>query len=93
MADKQTFRICDIVFEMNDEGAACGIQFSDEFMNQPEALQNAMIVAMQTTVNNFVERSNMTTEDEDEDEDVDAATQDAINFLDGCVKKQGGRLR
>ena len=91
MADKQTFRICDIVFEMNDEGAACGIQFSDEFMNQPEALQNAMIVAMQTTVNNFVERSNMTTEDEDED--VDAATQDAINFLDGCVKKQGGRLR
>ena len=91
MADKQTFRICDIVFEMNDEGAACGIQFSDEFMNQPEALQNAMIVAMQATVNNFVERSNMTTEDEDED--VDAATQDAINFLDGCVKKQGGRLR
>ena len=91
MADKQTFRICDIVFEMNDEGAACGIQFSDEFMNQPEALQNAMVVAMQTTVNNFVERSNMTTEDEDED--VDAATQDAINFLDGCVKKQGGRLR
>ena len=91
MADKQTFRICDIVFHMNDEGAACGIQFSDEFMNQPEALQNAMVVAMQTTVNNFVERSNMTTEDEDED--VDAATQDAINFLDGCVKKQGGRLR
>ena len=91
MADKQTFRICDIVFEMNDEGAACGIQFSDEFMNQPEALQNAMIVAMQATVNNFVERSNTTTEDEDED--VDAATQDAINFLDGCVKKQGGRLR
>ena len=90
MADKQTFRICDIVFEMNDEGAACGIQFSDEFMNQPEALQNAMVVAMQTTVNNFVERSNMTTEDEDED--VDAATQDAINFLDGCVKKQGGRF-
>ena len=91
MADKETFRICDIVFEVNDEGAACGIQFSDEFMNQPEALQNAMIVAMQATVNNFVERSNMTTEDEDED--VDAATQDAINFLDGCVKKQGGRLR
>ena len=90
MADKQTFRICDIVFQMSDEGAACGIQFSDEFMNQPEALQNAMVVAMQTTVNNFVERSNMTTEDEDED--VDAATQDAINFLDGCVKKQGGRF-
>ena len=90
MADKETFRICDIVFEVNDEGAACGIQFSEEFMNQDEALQSAMIVAMQTTVNNFVGRSNMTTEDEDED--VDAATQDAINFLDGCVKKQGGRF-
>tara|TARA_A100000172_G_C2973157_1_gene86647 strand:+ start:33 stop:302 length:270 start_codon:yes stop_codon:yes gene_type:complete len=88
MADKETFRICDIVFEVNDEGAACGIQFSEEFMNQDEALRSAMIVAMQTTVNNFVERSSMTMEDED----VDAATQDAINFLDRCVKIQGGRF-
>ena len=87
MADKQTFRICDIVFEVNDEGAACGIQFSEEFMNQDEALQSAMIVAMQTTVNNFV-ASGLTMEDED----VDAATQDAINFLDRCVKIQGGRF-
>ena len=99
MADKETFRICDIVFEVNDEGAACGIQFSEEFMNQDEALQSAMIVAMQTTVNNFVGRSNMTTEDEDDVTNalatalaVDTATQDAINFLDRCVKIQGGRF-
>ena len=88
MADKQTFRICDIVFEMNDEGAACGIQFSDEFMAQDEELQGAMIDAMQTTVNNFVERSGMVMKDDD----IDMATQDAANFLDSCVKRQGGKI-
>ena len=88
MADKETLRICDIVFQMNDEGAACGIQFSDEFMAQDEELQGAMIDAMQTTVNNFVERSSMIMKDDD----IDMATQDAANFLDSCIKKQGGKM-
>ena len=88
MADKETLRICDIVFQMSDEGAACGIQFSDEFMAQDEELQGAMIDAMQTTVNNFVERSSMIMKDDD----IDMATQDAANFLDSCVKKQGGKM-
>ena len=88
MADKETLRICDIVFQMSDEGAACGIQFSDEFMAQDEELQGAMIDAMQTTVNNFVERSGMVMKDDD----IDMATQDAANFLDSCIKKQGGKL-
>ena len=88
MADKETLRICDIVFQMSDEGAACGIQFSDEFMAQDEELQGAMIDAMQTTVNNFVERSSMIMKDDD----IDMATQDAANFLDSCVKRQGGKI-
>ena len=88
MADKETLRICDIVFQMNDEGAACGIQFSDEFMAQDEELQGAMIDAMLTTVNNFVERSSMIMKDDD----IDMATQDAANFLDSCIKKQGGKM-
>ena len=88
MADKETLRICDIVFQMSDEGAACGIQFSDEFMAQDEELQGAMIDAMQTTVNNFVERSGMVMKDDD----IDMATQDAANFLDSCVKRQGGKI-
>tara|TARA_R100000315_G_scaffold58038_1_gene32971 strand:+ start:335 stop:601 length:267 start_codon:yes stop_codon:yes gene_type:complete len=88
MADKETLRICDIVFQMSDEGAACGIQFSDEFMAQDEELQGAMIDAMQTTVNNFVERSGMVMKDDD----IEMATQDAANFLDSCVKKQGGKI-
>ena len=88
MADKDVFKICDIVFQMNDEGAACGIQFSDEFMNQDEALQEAMVAAMHATVNNFVERSGMVMKDDD----IDMATQDAANFLDSCVKKQGGKI-
>lgn len=88
MADKDTLRICDIVFQMSDEGAACGIQFSDEFMAQDEELQGAMIDAMQTTVNNFVERSGMVMKDDD----IDMATQDAANFLDSCIKKQGGKI-
>ena len=88
MADKDTLRICDIVFQMSDEGAACGIQFSDEFMAQDEELQGAMIDAMQTTVNNFVERSGMIMKDDD----IDMATQDAANFLSSCIKKQGGKL-
>ena len=88
MADKETLRICDIVFQMSDEGAACGIQFSDEFMAQDEELQGAMIDAMQTTVNNFVEQSGMVMKDDD----IDMATQDAANFLDSCVKKQGGKM-
>ena len=88
MADKDTLRICDIVFQMSDEGAACGIQFSDEFMAQDEELQGAMIDAMQTTVNNFVERSGMVMKDDD----IDMATQDAANFLDSCVKRQGGKI-
>lgn len=88
MADRETLRICDIVFQMSDEGAACGIQFSDEFMAQDEELQGAMIDAMQTTVNNFVERSSMIMKDDD----IDMATQDAANFLDSCIKKQGGKI-
>ena len=88
MADKETLRICDIVFQMSDEGAACGIQFSEEFMAQDEELQGAMIDAMQTTVNNFVERSGMVMKDDD----IEMATQDAANFLDSCVKKQGGKI-
>ena len=88
MADKDTLRICDIVFQMSDEGAACGIQFSDEFMAQDEELQGVMIDAMQTTVNNFVERSGMVMKDDD----IDMATQDAANFLDSCIKKQGGKI-
>ena len=88
MADKDTLRICDIVFQMSDEGAACGIQFSDEFMAQDEELQGAMIDAMQTTVNNFVERSGMVMKEDD----IDMATQDAANFLDSCIKKQGGKI-
>jgi len=88
MADKETLRICDIVFQMSDEGAACGIQFSDEFMAQSEELQGAMIDAMQATVNNFVERSGMVMKDDD----IEMATQDAANFLDSCVKRQGGKM-
>lgn len=88
MANKDTLRICDIVFQMNDEGAACGIQFSDEFMAQDEELQGAMIDAMQATVNNFVERSGMVMKDDD----IEMATQDAANFLDSCVKRQGGKM-
>ena len=88
MANKDTLRICDIVFQMSDEGAACGIQFSDEFMAQDEELQGVMIDAMQTTVNNFVERSGMVMKDDD----IDMATQDAANFLDSCVEKQRGKM-
>ena len=87
MDDKDVFKICDIVFQMNDEGAACGIQFSDEFMNQDEALQEAMVAAMHTTINNFVEHSGMVMKDDD----IDEATQDAANFLDRCINEQKGK--
>ena len=86
--NKHTYRICDIVFQLTDKGAACGIQFSDEFMAQDEGFQSAMVEAMQQAVNNFVERSSMAMKNDD----IDMATQDAVNFLDSCVKKQGGRL-
>jgi len=43
---------------------------------------------MQQAVNNFVERSSIAMKNDD----IDMATQDAVNFLDSCVKKQGGRL-
>ena len=57
--NKHTYRICDIFFQLTDEGAACGIQFSDEFMAQDEGFQSAMFEAMQQVVNSFVERSSM----------------------------------
>jgi hypothetical protein len=89
MADNNhTYRICDIVFQLTDEGAACGIQFSDEFMVQDEEFQSAMVDAMQQAVNNFVEQSSMAMKNDD----IDMATQDAANFLDSCVKRQGGKL-
>jgi hypothetical protein len=83
-----TYRICDIVFQLTDKGAACGIQFSDEFMAQDEEFQSAMIEAMQQAVNNFVEQSSMAMKNDD----IDMATQDAANFLDSCVKRQGGKM-
>jgi hypothetical protein len=57
-------------------------------MVQDEEFQSAMVDAMQQAVNNFVEQSSIAMKNDD----IDMATQDAANFLDSCVKRQGGKL-
>ncbi len=67
----------------------CDIEFSQEFMAQDADLRQAMVFAMQETVNDFVEN---TQELPDEDEIIQA-TEDAHNFLTKCVQNRKGKFK
>jgi ribosomal protein L16/L10AE len=67
----------------------CGISFGDEFIDQDDDLKSTLVVAMHSALTEFMEVGMMV---DTREEFMERATEDAANFLDRCVKKQGGRL-
>ena len=87
MADK--ISICEIFISYTEgEGMGCGLEFSDKFMDMSDDHKRAVVVAMVSTIQSFVDATF-----EEVPPVIEDATNDATNFLDRCVKEHGGRLQ
>lgn len=70
--------------QINEDGLMCGLSFTDEFMALDDDMKSMLVMAVQETLNDFVQHG-MTDDDADPIKDAD-------DFLESCVKAQGGRL-
>lgn len=71
--------------QINEDGLMCGLSFTDEFMALDDDMKSMLVMAVQETLNDFVQHG--MTDDDDAD-----PIKDADDFLESCVKAQGGRL-
>ena len=70
--------------QINEDGLMCGLSFTDEFVALDDDVKSMLVLAVQETLNDFVQEG-MTDDDDDPIKDAD-------DFLESCVKAQGGRL-
>ena len=86
---KKHMKIAEFHVMFEEHGMTCGISFGDEFIDQDDDLKSTLVVAMHSALTEFMEVGMMV---DAREEFMKRATEDAANFLDRCVKKQGGRL-
>ncbi len=86
---KKHMKIAEFHVMIDEHGTACGMSFGDEFIAQDDDLKSTLVVAMYNALTEFMEVGMMV---DTREEFMERATEDAANFLDRCVKKQGGRL-
>lgn len=86
---KKHMKIAEFHVMFEEHGMTCGISFDDEFIDQDDDLKSTLVVAMHSALTEFMEVGMMV---DTREEFMKRATEDAANFLDRCVKKQGGRL-
>lgn len=86
---KKHMKIAEFHVMFGEHGMTCGISFGDEFIDQDDDLKSTLVVAMHSALTEFMEVGMMV---DTREEFMERATEDAANFLDRCVKKQGGRL-
>ncbi len=72
--------------QINEDGLMCGLSFTDEFMALDDDMKSMLVMAVHETLNDFVQHG--MTDDDDDDDPI----KDADDFLESCVKAQGGRL-
>lgn len=90
---KKHLKIAEFHVMFEEHGMTCGISFDDEFIDQDDDLKSTLVVAMHSALTDFMEVGMVVdTREEFIMHDEERATEDAANFLDRCVKKQGGRL-
>ena len=82
-------KIAEFHVMFDEQGMTCGMSFDDEFIDQDDDLKSTLVVAMHSALTEFMEVGMMV---DTREEFMERATEDAANFLDRCVKKQGGRL-
>lgn len=69
-------------------GVMCGLSFTDEFMAiDDDDMKTALVMAVHETLTDFIQQNSMADDDADAD-----PIKDADDFLESCVKAQGGRL-
>ena len=92
MAEERKAKIVEIFVSHEDEkGFGCGMEFTDVFMDMEDEHQQAILVAAQALMSNILKKF-MEEDDTLPDMDIEAATEDAANFLDRCIKGYGGKM-
>ena len=86
---KKHMKIAEFHVMIEGHAMTCGMSFGDEFIDQDDDLKSTLVVAMYNALTEFMEVGMMV---DAREEFMERATEDAANFLDRCVKKQGGRL-
>ena len=86
---KKHMKIAEFHVMFEEHGMTCGMSFGDEFIEQDDELKSVLVSAMHSALTEFIEVGMMV---DTREEFMERATEDAANFLDRCVKKQGGRL-
>lgn len=91
MAEERKAKIVEIFVSHEDEkGFGCGMEFTDVFMDMEDGHKQAILAAAQALMSNILKKF-MEEDDTLPDMDIEAATEDAANFLDRCVKGYGGK--
>ena len=74
--------------QISKGGVMCGLSFTDEFMAiDDDDMKTALVMAVHETLTDFIQQNSMADDDADAD-----PIKDADDFLESCVKAQGGRL-
>ena len=91
MTEERKAKIVEIFVSHEDEkGFGCGMEFTDVFMDMEDGHKQAILAAAQALMSNILKKF-MEEDDTLPDTDIEAATEDAANFLDRCIKGYGGK--
>ena len=91
MTEERKAKIVEIFVSHEDEkGFGCGMEFTDVFMDMEDGHKQAILAAAQALMSNILKKF-MEEDDTLPDMDIEAATEDAANFLDRCIKGYGGK--
>ena len=102
MTEERKAKIVEIFVSHEDEkGFGCGMEFTEVFMDMEDGHKQAILAASQALISKMLKKF---MEEDDtllhklsiietvSDMDIAAATEDAANFLDRCVKGCGGKM-